>query len=312
VKTNLIAFIFFFSHATFANEIPDYPVDKIATNTYVIHGPLEYPNKKNQGFMNNPGFVITNNGVVVIDPGSSLYTGKLLLRAIKKITSKPVTHVLNTHIHGDHWLGNQAFSEAYPKAILMAHPAMIAKAKAGDAAMWIKAMEDLTHGATKGTIAVIPDNVIDEAFVLKTGGFSFKIFAPSDAHSKSDIMIQVIEESVLFLGDNVLYKRIPRMDDGTFRGNINACDVAIKIAAKKYIPGHGPSDGVDIVHQYKDYLSTLYQKVAHYYDEGLTDFEMKPKVVAHLEKFQNWNGFTEEVGRHINLAMLEAEAASFE
>lgn len=312
MKTALLILLFAFSQSSLATDIPDYPAKKIAANTYVIHGPLEYPNKSNQGFMNNPGFVITQNGVVVIDPGSSRYTGKMVLRQIKKVTAKPVTHVLNTHIHGDHWLGNQAFAEAYPKAIIMAHPAMIAMAKAGEAAKWIKMMEDLTEGSTKGTKAVIPEKAISESFVFKTGGVSFKIYAPGKAHSGSDIMIHVPEESVVFLGDNVLFERIPRMDDGTFRGNINACNVAINIAAKTYVPGHGQSNGVDIVRQYKSYLSILYKQVAHYYDEGLTDFEMKPKVVAKLKAFQNWRGFNDEVGRHINLAVLEAEAASFE
>ena len=39
--------------------VPDYQAKKITNNTYVIHGPREYPNEKNRGFMNNPGFVIT-------------------------------------------------------------------------------------------------------------------------------------------------------------------------------------------------------------------------------------------------------------
>jgi hypothetical protein len=32
--------------------------EKIADNVYVMHGPLDEPNAKNRGFMNNPGLIV--------------------------------------------------------------------------------------------------------------------------------------------------------------------------------------------------------------------------------------------------------------
>ncbi|MDH5392383.1 MAG: MBL fold metallo-hydrolase [Gammaproteobacteria bacterium] len=295
-----------------AAEIPDYPAEKISANSYVIHGPLQFPDEKNQGFMNNPGFVITNNGVVVIDPGSSVYTGNMVLRQIRQLTSKPVTHVLNTHIHGDHWLGNQAFAEAFPDAVIMAHPDMIARAKKGDAAKWIELLARLTKGATNGTKAVIPETAVEDAYELKTGGISFKIYAPAKAHSKTDVMIHVVEESVLFLGDNVLSGRLPSMDDASFRGNAKACAIAIEIPAKQFVPGHGKTSDVSIVKQFKQYIETVYSQASQHYNAGLSDFEMKPQILKKLTAFHHWVGFHDDVGRHISLAVLEAEAAAFE
>ena len=86
-----------------ADIVRDYPADQIAPNTFVIHGPLGYPAVDNQGFMNNPGFIITDSGVVLIDPGSSVQAGRMVLKQIGSITDKPITHVINTHVHGDHW-----------------------------------------------------------------------------------------------------------------------------------------------------------------------------------------------------------------
>jgi len=109
MKNRLLTFftLLFVVHIGFAAErVRDYPVDQIAPNTYVIHGPLGFPTVENQGFMNNPGFVITDSGVVLIDPGSSIQAGRMVLKQIRSITEKPVTHVINTHVHGDHWLGN--------------------------------------------------------------------------------------------------------------------------------------------------------------------------------------------------------------
>ena len=312
IRICLILVLIFSSTTALSAKIADVPAKQVAAHTYVIHGPLGYPDEKNLGFMNNPGFVITKTGVVVIDPGSSRYVGEMVLRQIRKITDKPVTHVLNTHIHGYHWLGNDAFKKAYPKAMFIGHPGMITGAKNGAAEQWLDIMDRSTKGATKGTKAVIPKTAMDDSEQFKTGGITFKIYAPKKAHSNTDIMIFIPEESVMFLGDNVLNRRIGRMDDASFRGNINACDVAINTAAKVYVPGHGLTDDIKMVSDFRSYLTILYQQVGKYYEQGLTDFEMKPKIIPELAIAKNWNGFEAEVGKHISLATLEVEAAEFE
>lgn len=294
-----------------AVEISGYPLKKIANNTYFVYGPLEYPNKKNKGFMNNPGFVVTKTGVVVVDPGSSVQVGRMLLKHIKSITNKKVTHVLNTHIHGDHWLGNHAFVEVNPKVIILAHPEMIKRAKAGGAELWVSLMSKSTGGASNGTRAIIPTKEIKDKQIIKVGGVQFKIHAPAKAHSFTDIMIEVVEEGVVFLGDNVLYQRLPRMDDATFSGNIKACQIAIDLRAKVYVPGHGVSGGSEIIKPFMTYLKIIHTEVAKHYEAGMTDFEMKPKILLKLEKYFKWAGFNDEIGKHVSLAVLEYERDSF-
>lgn len=295
-----------------ASEIKDYPLDKIGNNTYVIHGPLEYPNIKNKGFMNNPGFIVTKTSVVVIDPGSSLYVGRMLLRKIKTVTNKPISHVLNTHVHGDHWLGNHAFSEAFPKVIIMAHPDMINRANKGAAEHWISLMLNITGGATKGTKAVIPNKKLIDQSVFEVGGVKFRIHAPEKAHSFTDIMIELVNEKIIFLGDNVSSKRMPGMNDGTFKGNVKACKIAIALNAKTYVPGHGKSGSKEkVIVPFMEYLKTIYAEVGKKYEAGMSDFEMKPYIVDKLKAYSDWSGFHDEVGKHISLAVLEYEQDSF-
>jgi glyoxylase-like metal-dependent hydrolase (beta-lactamase superfamily II) len=291
-----------------AEQHRDYPVSRIAPHTYVIIGPVGYPSVENQGFMNNPGFVITQTGVVVIDPGSSVQSGRMVLKQLRSITRKPVTHVINTHVHGDHWLGNQAIAEAYPKARLMAHPEMIRLANLGAGAEWVALMDKSTNGFTSGTRAVVPDNAMNDGSALKVGGITFRFYAPKDAHSHTDIMIEVVEDSVVFAGDNVLNQRIARMDDATFAGNIAACDAAALIKARVYVPGHGPVGDISVVLQFRNYLSTLFNTVRVLHEQGKLDFEMKDAVAAKLTPYQNWPGFSDELGRHISLAVLELDA----
>ena len=64
--------------------------EQVAPGVYVIHGPTELPSPSNQGFMNNPAFLVTDDGVVVIDPGSSVQVGEMVLARIEQVTDRPV------------------------------------------------------------------------------------------------------------------------------------------------------------------------------------------------------------------------------
>lgn len=289
-----------------------YKVDKIAEHTYVIHGPLEVPNPKNKGFMNNPAFVVTDKAVAIIDPGSSVQIGRALLKQVQKITDKPITTVLNTHVHGDHWLGNQAFFDANPKVKIYAHPKMIEAAKAGDAEQWVSMLAKMTDNATEGTEAIIPTLALKEGQIIELGDISIKAHLNEHAHTKTDVMFEVVEDKTLFTGDNVTYKRIPRMTDGSFRGSIAVIDKALENNFEKVVPGHGNTGGKEVLEAYKKYLSTIYETVKVLAEEGLEDFEMKEKIVKELAEYKDWSGFEDEVGKHISLAVLEAEQAEFE
>ncbi len=308
----LLLFSYFPLHVCAADYFDRYKADKINASVYVIHGPLELPSAKNRGFMNNPAFIIAAKSVVVIDPGSSHETGSMVLREIKKITPKPVSHIFNTHIHGDHWLANEIIQQQYPEVEIIADPRMIKKARAGAAQSWIDTLIAMTEGATKGTRIAYPVKAVSNAEQLEIAGLRFNIHATDLAHSGTDIMIEYVQGSTFFTGDNAAYLRISRMDEGSFRDSIKALDKAISTQSKYYVPGHGQTGDVKIVKLQREYLNTLYTQVKKSYEEGLEDFEMKPAIRAALIKFKNWSGFEDELGKHISLARLEIEAAEFE
>jgi len=288
----------------------EYPIKKISDRVYVIHGPNEVPNAVNQGFINNPGFVLTRKGVVVIDPGSSLQTGEMVLKKIATVTANPVIAVFNTHVHGDHWLGNDAIRRAYPKAVIYAHPKMIAKT--GEAGpFWIKLLNRLTDNAVRGTRPVSPDLGIDDEETLALDGLRFTAHHTGTAHTDGDLMIEVVDEKVIFLGDNVVTQSLRRLDDGSFSGNARACDVALKTGAVHFVPGHGPSGGREVVKAYRDFLGGLYRAVKKYRAQGLNDFEMRSRVATELKPYQTWAQFDSEIGKLISLAFLEAEREAF-
>lgn len=288
-----------------------YQTTQISKNAYVIFGPTGIPDPQNRGFMNNPAFVITEKGVVLIDPGSSAETGKLVSSAIKRVTKQPVVAVINTHVHGDHWLGNNAVKRAFPGTDVYGHSDMIKKAADGGGQQWIKLLNSMTDGAVAGTIPLVPNKSLKHGDVLTFGNTQFKIHHTGHAHTHGDLMVEVPQEKVFFLGDIVLHGRIGRMDDGNFKGNIDAIDHALAVNAAVYVPGHGKSGDKTIPLAYRTYLETVYKTVSGLYNDGISDFEMKPGVLAKLDNYKSWHEYNSEVGRHVSLCYLEVEQAAF-
>jgi glyoxylase-like metal-dependent hydrolase (beta-lactamase superfamily II) len=245
--------------------------------------------------------------VVVIDPGSSVQAGRMVMAQLRKTTKKPVTHIFNTHVHGDHWLGNQAVLEVWPKATIIGHPDMIRLAKEGADAFWIKLMSDMTQGFTDGTRAEIPTVEAADGQEFKIGGKTFRIHSSTDGHSKTDLMIEMVEDRILFTGDNVLARQVMNLRDGTFKGVMKETDRALAINARLYIPGHGKSGDRKLVEEQKAWFDILMPEVRRMYDDGMSDFEMKPVLVEKLKAFENWAEWETNLGLQISLAILEVE-----
>jgi glyoxylase-like metal-dependent hydrolase (beta-lactamase superfamily II) len=312
LAASVFVFLFALNPVAWAGqEIPDYPVRQVSEHVYVIHGPREMPNPENRGFMNNPAFVITDQSVVIVDPGSSLYIGEMVLRQIRKITGKPVSHVFVSHIHGDHWLGSHAIQQAYPEVKIYAHPQMIAEAKGGGAQVWLDFLSRLTNGATDGTQAKIPTEALQDGQEITVGGLTLRVYLSEHAHTRTDAMIEVVEDSLMFLGDIGVYQRMGRMDDGTFRGNIAALDRALAPKFKHYVPGHGPSGGPEAGDAFRQYLTIVYDAAVKYSEEGLAPYEIKAKLMPLMGKYRKWPLFEEDFGKQVSLAVLEAEQAAF-
>lgn len=288
----------------------DYPLARLTSNVYVIHGPAEDPTPANQAFRNNPGIVLTKEGAVIIDPGSSVYVGEMVVRQVKTLTGKPIVAVFNTHAHGDHWLGNEGIKLAYPRAVIYAHPKMKAMALQDEGRMWIKAFNDRSNGAVEGTTPVGPDKAVNDGDVITIGGTRFRVLHPGPAHSDHDLMIELPDEKVLFFGD-VVRDGLLSPFQASFKGNIAAIDRGLQTGATVFVPGHGRSGDRTAAVNYRRFLETMREQVRTHFRKGLSDFEMKPKVAEALGNYRSWSALSENLGPLVSAAYLEIEAEEF-
>lgn len=304
------------SHAHDINvpaTLEHYSFQQVTKNIHVIHGTQALPSVKTRGFMNNPAIITTKKGVIIVDPGSSKEIGKELLEKIKTISNKPVIAVFNTHVHGDHWLGNHGVRAVYPNVPIYAHERMIDRINAGEGQDWIKLFMGMTKNAIKNTHVVSPNIGLKGGESLNLGGTTLRIHHTGPAHTNADIMIEVVEDKGLFFGDIVAANRVPNSDvphDANFKGTIDAIKKILKGPATLYIPGHGLSGGREIPEASLNFLVKLRGSVTRYYKKGLSDFEMKDHVIKDLAEFKNWHNF-KEMGRVISYVYQEVENENF-
>jgi glyoxylase-like metal-dependent hydrolase (beta-lactamase superfamily II) len=114
-----LAVLSFAGHAhnvTTPEAIEDMSLKKVTDDVYVVYGIRAMPDQENKGFISNSGIVVSDEGVVIIDTGGSQQIGEMLLNKTREVTDKPVIAAFNTHLHGDHWLGNAVIRKACPEA----------------------------------------------------------------------------------------------------------------------------------------------------------------------------------------------------
>lgn len=310
-KIRLAVFFCLMSVSAHAWNLPtgSYQFESIADRVYVMHGPLSEPSKDNQGFMNNPAFIESQTGLILIDPGSSLQVGRKILEEIGKISSKPVLAVFNTHIHGDHWLGNQAIRLAYPEVDIYAHADTITQANDIEGQNWLDLMLRLTEGHSEGTEIVTANKAVAHNDSIEIDGELFKIHSFIPAHTDTDIMIEHVGSQTIFMGDNSFSNRIGRFDgSSSIVETIKALKYIAAQSFKTVVPGHGPSANPEqALKPYLDYLLKLESVVVQGQEDELEDYEIKAATLDQFENWNSWVGFERQFGPNLNKMFLELE-----
>ena len=289
-------------------DVGDYKFESIGANVSVMHGPLGEPNVSNHGFMNNPAVIESKNGVILIDPGSTLSVGEKVLDEVSKITDKPVLAIFNTHIHGDHWLANDAVVRAFPDARIFAHKNMVDQAPV-EGLNWLDLMSRLTAGLSDSTQLVVPRESLIMGKEIQVDGEVFRIHGNVPAHTDTDIMIEHVNSKTLFLGDNSLNGRMGRFDGSSkIIGNIEALEVVADLGLTQFVPGHGLSGSMaDVVQPYLTYLRLLREVVKAGLEQELQGYEIKQANLQRFDQYSSWSGFDVQLGKHIDKMFLEME-----
>lgn len=287
----------------FAADVRPLPVVEVAPGVFVHHGAHALSDPANRGDICNLSFVVGSNGVAVIDTGGSFGVGAGLRAAIREKTSLPVTHVVSTHMHPDHVLGNAAF--AADKPIFAGHHKLM-RALAERAESYIEAAKEQLGDAFAGTEIVLPTLGVETQSEIDLGGRTLIATARPTAHTNNDLTIRDTGSDTLFTGDLVFVEHLPTLD-GNLRGWLKLLDVLDKEPAARVVPGHGPPsmDWPAAAADTKRYLNVLADDVRKAIAAGKT-MTNAMETAAHSER-DKWQLFDQHNARNVSAAFAELE-----
>ncbi|MCA1806057.1 MAG: MBL fold metallo-hydrolase [Xanthomonadaceae bacterium] len=87
------------------------PLYRIGPDTYFLYGNISTIDEDNRGFNGNAGFIVTGDGVAVIDALGTPFLGRRLIATIRSVTDESIRYLILTHNHPDHAYGASAFRD---------------------------------------------------------------------------------------------------------------------------------------------------------------------------------------------------------
>jgi glyoxylase-like metal-dependent hydrolase (beta-lactamase superfamily II) len=207
----------------------------------------------------NAGFVVTSDGVVVIDALASPRAAEELVGAIRRVTSRPIKWLILTHHHPDHHFGAIVFRRLGAKVI--AHPdRRVLASEGGEDALMADWVRVVGLEAMRGfEFADTPDHPVTGVDTLRLGGRTLVVSHPGAAHSPGDLIIWLPRERVLFAGDLLVEDGVTMVVDGNSGELLKALSVIDRLHPRAAVPGHGaiPERPEELVDRTRSYVVGL-------------------------------------------------------
>ena len=236
----------------------------------------------------NAGFVIGDDGVLVVDALFTPDAARALVAEIRRLTPKPIRYVVNTHYHADHSGGDQVLRDA--GAIIIAHRNVRGWVRTNNIALF----GDRITPELKARIEALPlpDLTTDKDLTIWLGARKIQVRTVL-GHTGGDLVVAVPDAHVLFTGDLLWRKVAPNLIDGSVAewSATDADFAAMPDAAKTtYVPGHGDVANVRHIQDFRAYLLDLRRLVTEGRLAGLKDDALVEAVAPKLKaRHPDWS-----------------------
>ena len=262
---------------------------KVIEGVWSAIGATSPPRYENSGHNNNLSFVITSDGVLVVNAGASYLLAKALHTEIKKITDQPVKYVVLENGQGHAVLGSNYWKTQGAKII--AHEDAVHEIEENSFAM-VDRMKKTVKERAEGTVVVMPDETFTDKKIIEMGGLRIELLYLGPAHSPGDIMVWLPEKRLIITGDMAFHERmLPLFEHTDTAAWIATWDKFAALDAKYVIPGHGgPTNMAEVARFTKDYLIYLRKKMAGLIEKGGSlqeayEIDQSPYLHLHTSEF---------------------------
>jgi cyclase len=237
----------------------------------------------------NAGFILTEEGVIVVDSQMNEDLAKEMLSHIQKNSALPILYVINTHHHGDHTFANHVFS---PVKGIIAHEETLKFLQEHGTEHLQEFEKFYGRAMSKGIKITLPTITLKDHLTLTFKNRSVQILYLGPGHTYDDIIVYLPEEKILFAGDLIYAGRLPWLKDGDTKSWLKTLDKVKQLDYTTVVPGHGMVGNRQVLNRFEAYLTDLRSAVLIGLLRGTSLEEMKQKIrlPAYQQdlKYQDW------------------------
>ena len=247
------------------------------------------PTYENTGHNNNLSFIVTDEGVVVVNGGAAYMLAKALHDEIKQITDQPVVMVINENGQGHAMLGNTYWAEQGVPILAHVDAAEEFEERGYDI---LDRMKQYNRDKSEGTEVTLPTETFEDRYDIELGGVKIEVLHLGPAHSPGDISVWLPEEKLVIAGDMAFHERmLPIFEDTDTAGWLETWETAFEpLGAVYVIPGHGHPTNMAQVRRYTfDYLTHLRKVVGEHLEAGgdlAEAYYVDQSAYEHLDTFE--------------------------
>ena len=285
------------------SELYNKPVEVIP-NVFSAIGATAPPTYENSGHNNNLSFVITTDGVVVINSGASVRLASALHEEIKTITDQPVKLVINENGQGHAILGNLYWSQL--GVDILAHEDAIHEIEENSYTI-LERMKSYNRDKAVGTEVVIPNKSFSEKVIFNLGGLEFHVLHLGPAHGPGDTQVWLPQLSLVIAGDMAFHERmLPIFENTCTKCWLETWDKKFApLNATYVIPGHGhPTNMAQVTRFTRNYLIDLRSKILEVLEN---DGDLAEAFYVDQERWRSLDTFEELAKRNAGRVFEEME-----
>jgi glyoxylase-like metal-dependent hydrolase (beta-lactamase superfamily II) len=205
-------------------------------------------------------------GLLVVDTHASSTAAREVIADLRRLSSRPVIGLVNTHDHFDHTFGNSAFREEYGEIPITAHEAAAETMVATGEQRKRRMAEEGDDRAAEvvETPIVAADHSFSSVTPIDLGDRSVELVHPGRGHTAGDLVVRIDDADVLLAGDLVEESGMPAYGDDCFPLDWpHALDLTLELIGPDtvVVPGHGAPVDRDFVFEQRSSIGVVAQTI---------------------------------------------------
>ena len=222
----------------FATKSFSFNLEEVADKIYVHFGFQEDANKINKGDISNIGFIVGDKSVLVIDTGGTPSIGEALYKKINDISGLPISYVVITHSHPDHYFGTNIFINE--SIDIIGHSKLQRSLDANFEFYKNLQLVNTRDQSVKEfkNFEITKFVNVDKNLTIDLGNRIVEIKAWQSGHTDNDLSIFDKKTKTLWT-ENIFIRRTPSIR-ASVKGWKKNLEETSKMDINLIIPGHGP------------------------------------------------------------------------